>query len=824
MAKSSASQLVSVDGHRLKISNLDKVLYPESGTTKADVLGYYAAIAPVMLPHVIFRPATRKRWVHGVGTPDAPGETFFQKDLPAGTPDWVPRAVIPHSDHDNTYPLVNNAAVLAWLAQAAALEIHVPQWRFTAEGARRNPDRIVLDLDPGEGIGLPECAEVARLARTILTGMGLDPLPVTSGSKGIHLYAQLDERQTSDQVSAVARELARALEADHPDLVVSDMKKTLRTGKVLVDWSQNNGNKTTIAPYSLRGRFRPTVAAPRTWEELSSPDLAHLEYGEVLARVTRDGDALAAIDAGVGPVPDAGIRGGRATAAAASGSDRLSEYRAKRDASKTPEPVPDAVGTQADGRSFVIQEHHARRLHYDLRLEHDGVLVSWAVPKGVPADPGRNHLAVQTEDHPLEYGSFEGTIPAGEYGAGTMRIWDSGSYELEKWRDDEVIVTLTGSPSGGLGEPVRLALIRTSTDGTSDAGRTGSTQKSNWLLHRMKSTTPHYSPAARRRYAPVPPAAHQAMLARAGTLSDLGNGPEWAMEMKWDGIRAIASIEGDAVRLMTRNGNDVTAAYPELIALTDVAHVRSGVFDGEIVATDAAGRPDFGLLQERMNLVKPGEIEAARKRRPVRLFLFDVLELDGEDLTGLAYSARRTQLEKVVDAPRGSPIAVPDAFDGDAESAIEFSRNLGLEGIVAKEKDSLYEEGRRSGVWIKIKHLATQEVVIGGWRTGKGHRAGTFGSLLVGLPTPEGLRYIGRVGSGLRDQDLQRVMKQLEPLGQTDSPFIAVPREESRDAHWVAPNLVGEVEFSGWTRTGSLRHPTWRGIRPDKNPDDVSRE
>ncbi|TFV95185.1 ATP-dependent DNA ligase [Orlajensenia leifsoniae] len=812
MAKASGSQLVGVAGHRLKISNLDKVLYPESGTTKADVLGYYAAIAPVMLPHVIFRPATRKRWVHGVGTPDAPGQTFFQKDLPAGTPDWVPRADIPHSDHDNTYPLVNNAAVLAWLAQAAALEIHVPQWRFTADGARRNPDRIVLDLDPGDGIGLAECAEVARLARTILMGMGLDPLPVTSGSKGIHLYAQLDERQTSDQVSAVARELARALEADHPDLVVSDMKKTLRTGKVLVDWSQNNGNKTTIAPYSLRGRFRPTVAAPRTWKELSSPSLAQLEYDEVLTRVAKQGDALAAIDAGVGPVPDAATHGERATAAAASGSDRLSEYRAKRDAAKTPEPVPDAVGTQTDGRSFVIQEHHARRLHYDLRLEHDGVLVSWAVPKGVPADPGRNHLAVQTEDHPLEYGVFEGTIPAGEYGAGTMRIWDSGSYELEKWRDDEVIVTLTGSAAGGLGEPVRIALIRTSA---------GDGAKSNWLLHRMKSTTPHYSPAARRRYAPVPPAAHQAMLARAGSLADLGNGPEWAIEMKWDGIRAIASIEGDSVRLMTRNGNDVTAAYPELIALSDVAHVRSGVFDGEIVATDAAGRPDFGLLQERMNLVKPGEIEAARKRRPVRLFLFDVLELDGEDLTAHTYSTRRTQLAKVIDAPRGSPIAVPDAFDGDAESAIEFSRNLGLEGIVAKETGSHYEEGRRSGVWIKIKHLSTQEVVIGGWRTGKGNRAGTFGSLLVGLPTPEGLRYVGRVGSGLRDQDLARVMKRLEPLAQTENPFISVPREDAGDAHWVAPTLVGEVEFSGWTRTGSLRHPTWRGIRSDKRPGDV---
>ena len=280
----------------------------------------------------------------------------------------------------------------------------------------------------------------------------------------------------------------------------------------------------------------------------------------------------------------------------------------------------------------------------------------------------------------------------------------------------------------------------------------------------MKSTTPHYSPAARRRYAPVP-AAHQAMLARAGTLADLGNGPEWAIEMKWDGIRAIASVEGDAVRLMTRT-NDVTAAYPELAALADVAP-RALRRVRRRDRGDGCRRQArlFGTAAGAMNLVKPGDIEAG-KRLPVHLFLFDVLELDGEDLTAQAYSTRRTQLAKVIDAPRGSPIAVPDAFDGDAESAIEFSRNLGLEGIVAKETGSPYEEGRRSGVWIKIKHLATQEVVIGGWRTGRESRRHLR---VVGLPTPEGLRYVGRVGSGLRDRDLERVMTRLEPLAQSDN-------------------------------------------------------
>jgi bifunctional non-homologous end joining protein LigD len=402
-----------------------------------------------MLPHVQNRPATRKRWVNGVGTEKEPGMMFFQKNLDDGTPAWVKRRSIEHKDHSNEYPLVNDLATLTWLAQIAALEIHVPQWQFGRTGTRRNPDRLVLDLDPGPGIGLAECAEVARLARDLLKGMGLDPMPVTSGSKGIHLYAALDGKQTSDQVSAVAHELARALEADHPDLVVSDMKKSLRTGRVLVDWSQNNGNKTTVAPYSLRGRAHPTVAAPRTWRELASKNLAQLEFEQVLRRVKRRGDVL-------------------------EGIDRLAPYRSKRDASKTPEPVPAGRAKRSTGNSFVIQEHHASHLHWDFRLEHDGVLVSWALPKGVPTDVKQNHLAVHVEDHPLEYGSFAGDIPKGEYGGGHVDIWDEGTYDLEKWREGkEVIATLHGTKHG----THRYALIHTGGEGRAEQ---------NWLIHLTK--------------------------------------------------------------------------------------------------------------------------------------------------------------------------------------------------------------------------------------------------------------------------------------------------------------------------------------------------
>jgi bifunctional non-homologous end joining protein LigD len=293
----SAEQYVSVGGHRLRLTHLDKVMYPETGTTKAEIIDYYTRVADYLIPHAKDRAATRKRWVSGVGTADKPGQVFFEKNLPDSAPSWIARREIQHSDHVNTYPLVNDLATLVWIAQQNALEIHVPQWRFGRGGARRNPDRMVLDLDPGEGAGLAECALVAKLVREILTDMGLDPMPVTSGSKGIHLYAALDGTQSSDEVSAVAKELARSLEADHPDLVVSDMKKALRGGKVLLDWSQNNGSKTTIVPYSLRGRVRPMVAAPRTWRELGSPSLRQLEFHEVLATLAKKGDPLAELSA-----------------------------------------------------------------------------------------------------------------------------------------------------------------------------------------------------------------------------------------------------------------------------------------------------------------------------------------------------------------------------------------------------------------------------------------------------------------------------------------------------------------------------------------------
>lgn len=312
------------------------------------------------------------------------------------------------------------------------------------------------------------------------------------------------------------------------------------------------------------------------------------------------------------------------------------------------------------------------------------------------------------------------------------------------------------------------------------------------------------------------------MLATAGTLGLLRGG-EWALEWKWDGIRALAHVEHGEVRLRSRNGIDVTARYPELHRLPEIVD-GDALLDGEIVALDEAGRPSFGVLQQRMGLTKPREIAAVAASVPVRLLLFDVLEADGVPLVDEPYLERRARLEALVHPRRGVPVEVPALAEGTPEEALEESRLLGLEGVMAKRVDSTYRPGARSDDWVKLKVTRTQEVVIGGYRRGVGTREGRIRSLLVGIPGEEGLEYAGRVGSGFRERELDRLLERLDALAQPDSPFLAVPAADLGDAVWVRPELVGEIEFGEWTGTGVARHPRWRGLRPDKAPADVRRE
>jgi bifunctional non-homologous end joining protein LigD len=499
---------------------------------------------------------------------------------------------------------------------------------------------------------------------------------------------------------------------------------------------------------------------------------------------------------------------------------RLKEYRAKRDFAATAEPS----GEQTKGRDaakrpaakrpakrrakraaaprFVIHEHSATRLHWDLRLERDGVLASWAVPKGMPEEPGENRLAVWTEDHPLEYVDFHGEIPKGQYGAGTMTIWDRGSYDVLKWEPRKIEVALHGERLDA-----RYALFAISNAAPGEDG-----PPKEWMVHRM-------DPPADAARQPMPEHV-KPMLARTGTLPS--DERAWAYEIKWDGVRAIAYSTPGELRLESRNLKEITNQYPELARLNRALSSHEAILDGEIVAFDERGLPSFQTLQRRMHVGSSSQARRLSKATPVTYMIFDLLWLDGHSLTGLAYSQRRERLAAL--ALDGERWQTPEHLTGRAQDVLAATAEQGLEGLVAKRTDSRYQPGARDGSWIKIKNFGRQEFAIGGWLPGEGRRQARIGALLVGVHDADAtFRYAGRVGTGFTDAELDRLARLLKPLRREDSPFGAGERPP-RGAVFCEPRLVAEVEFSEWTARGSLRHPSYKGLREDKAAADVVRE
>jgi len=467
--------------------------------------------------------------------------------------------------------------------------------------------------------------------------------------------------------------------------------------------------------------------------------------------------------------------------------DRLDEYKRKRSAA-TPEPSGDGAGGKGEGDRFVVQEHHATRLHWDLRLEHDGVAASWAIPNGIPEDPKQNRLAVRTEDHPLEYLEFEGDIPKGSYGAGRMRIWDQGTYETHKFDDDKVEVTFHGERLRG-----RYGLFPLKK-------RKGEPPGKDWMIHRMDpSEDPGREPM---------PARLSPMLATAGKLP--ADDERWAYEIKWDGVRAIAYSEPGRLRFESRNHNDITAAYPELKPFNRALSSHSAILDGEIVAFDADGRPSFGRLQSRMHVRGESQAKRLAKEAPVAYIVFDLLWLDGHSLLHLPYAERRERLRALgLDGPSWQ---TPDHVAGNGAAVLAASLERGLEGVVAKRLDSAYEPGRRARTWLKIKNVRREDVVVGGWLPGEGRRREGIGALLVGVPEDGRLRYAGRVGTGFTQAELTRLAQVLEQ--RETSPFGGGP-QPPREAVFVEPTRVAEVEFTEWTSDGMLRHPSYKGLREE---------
>jgi bifunctional non-homologous end joining protein LigD len=464
----------------------------------------------------------------------------------------------------------------------------------------------------------------------------------------------------------------------------------------------------------------------------------------------------------------------------------LDEYKRKRDPKKTTEPFSGRESRQAQP-TFVVQRHDARRLHYDFRLERNGVLASWAVPKGVPLEPGVRALAVHVEDHPLDYGSFEGEIPKGQYGAGTVEIWDSGTYDLvEEKHDGGLTVRLHGKRLDGT-----WTLIPAHLDG----------KEQNWLLVRKKDESAH---VLRNDYRP--------MLA---TLTEaLPTGDDWTFEVKWDGYRAVGYVRGGEAKLVSRNGNDLTGRFPDIAkALGRAAKSPDCVVDGEVCALDENGRPSFSAMQQG----GPGT--------PLVYEVFDVLELDGEPVLDRPLAERRALLAGLLDK-RVTTVQISGAFD-DGEALFTAAQEQHLEGVMAKKAGSRYAEGRRTRDWLKIKTHGEQEFVIVGYTKGEGRRARTFGSLVLAVNEGGALRWVGNAGTGFTEKTIGRLLDALEPLKRAKSPLAVVPKMSkvrASDVVWVRPKLVAEVKFAEWTHDGHLRAPVYLGLRDDKAAPEVRAE
>ena len=475
---------------------------------------------------------------------------------------------------------------------------------------------------------------------------------------------------------------------------------------------------------------------------------------------------------------------------------KLADYERKRSSSKTPEPSGRARSKRAKAGEprFVIQEHHARRIHWDLRLERDGVLASWALPRGVPPTPKDTRLAVRTEDHPVEYLDFEGDIPKGSYGAGTMKVWDRGTYVAEKFGDEKVEVELRGERVQG-----RYALFPT--------------KPPNWMIHRM-------DPPAEPDREPLP-ASVAPMLAGLGKRLPRDESA-YAYELKWDGVRALAYCEPGRVRLESRNLRDVSSQYPEVTReLREALGSREALIDGEVVAFDEDGRPDCQRLQRRMHVASDSTVRRRMADTPATYIAFDLLHLEGRSLLELPYTDRRKLLAKLeLDGPS---LQCPAHHLGDAHALLDLTKEQGLEGLVAKRLDSTYQPGRRSRAWIKIKNVRTAELVVGGWIEGQGGRSGRVGALLVGYHGDDGgLHYAGRVGTGFTDRTLEDLKRLLGPLERSASPFEG--RQPPKESNFVEPELVAEVEFNEWTNAGTLRAPSFKGLRDDVDASGVRRD
>ena len=767
------SQIAQVGKRKIELSNLNKVLYPDDHIVKAELIEYYLKIAPTILSHLKGRALSLVRYPDGVG-----GESFFQKNRPNWAPEWIEYVTLGEEKKD--YVIAGEEASLVWLANLACIELHQMHSRAPQFD---KPDYIAYDFDPPESVPFTKIAELALEFKEHLESFGYHPFVKTTGRKGLHVVTPIEAKWEFHQAFEAAKAVAQPFVDSHLSSMTLQIKKEQRKGKVLLDIYRNRQSQTIIAAYSARGLAGAPVSTPLRWEELESIETPkEFNLRTVPPRVIQSGDpweTLAAYATAIHTEKRTTELSKRALDPSRTYKtpEQLEDYSRKRSFEKTPEPPPaEMIG---GGSAFVVHRHHATRLHYDLRLEQNGVLKSWAVPKGLPPRPGIMRLAVQVEDHPLEYVQFEGTIPKGEYGGGMMWKFAQGRYNITKKKE------------GGF-------YFRLQSRELNAEYRTHHTKENQWLLERVDN------PQIDWLRDPIEP-----MLARAALTPPASQ--EYIYEVKWDGIRAIVCLDEGQIRIHGRRRLDITKQFPELQIPEQAFRATSAVFDGEIVCLDAEGKPDFGKVIHRMQQTTEGGIERAKANHPAVCYLFDCLYLDGRPIVNEPLMRRREWLEDAVRA--GSAFRLSEVVE-EGPALFEAVKQMGLEGIMAKQRASAYLPGKRNDAWLKVKAKQTVECAIIGYTQGTGERESSFRSLHLAQVDGDSLKYVGKVGSGFNDRSLKAVFAELKKMKTVKKP-IKEKLAESAQSVWVESKLICEVEYASLTKEGLLREPVFLRLRPD---------
>lgn len=766
------SQWTQVGKRKLELSNLDKVLFPEDGIVKAEVIAYYLKIAPTILNHIKGRALTLIRFPDGIH-----GEMFYQKNRPEWAPKWLEFERLGKEEKD--YIIATEPASLVWLANLASLELHQlhsrrPNFEF--------PDYMVFDLDPPEGYSFEKIVSVAFDLRAHVESFGYTAFVKTTGGKGVHICCPLEPKFDFHTVFESAQLIAQPFVDAHAKETTLHIKKDARKGRVLIDIYRIRSGQSIVSPYSLRGRVGAPVSMPLKWEELEvlkSP-LEH-NIHNAIEKVLNDGDAWEGMDAFAVELhnhrkrviaKELPVSKKRKTPA------QLESYEKKRDFKKTPEP--DARIVEGGGNNFVIHRHHASHLHYDLRLEQDGVLKSWAVPKGMPPHPGVKRLAVQTEDHPMKYLTFDGKIPKGQYGGGDMWIYALGKYTITKEKKDGFYFRLSSKELTG---EYRIYQIK----------------QKEFLLERVDIPQIDF---LKDEIAPM-------LSDSASSLPQ--HADDYIYEVKWDGIRALIALEDGQLRIRSRNQNDVTKQFPELLIADKAFRATNGLFDAEIVSLDKQGKPEFKKVINRLMASGETNISKLSKSNPVYCYIFDCLYLDGRSLINEPLLQRKIWLKDAI--KKDTPYRVSEWME-DGEGLLEAARAHALEGIMAKRKDGRYFPGRRSDSWLKIKIRNTAECVVIGYNNGKGNRKDAFGGLHLAQWQGEELVYRGKVGTGFDDATIKEIFTRIKKLKEIKKPVEGKVLDE-KVSTWVEPKLMLEVTYASLTPDKNFREPVFVRLRED---------